>query len=72
MAATSSKTRPPKPHLTSSQRRVTHGGGRYGAKKPREWYCLECTLRVTVSPDGLREYGHKRACSHHATLEVQG
>lgn len=32
--------------------------------KEREFWCHECNSRVTVSPDGQREYGHRRKCDH--------
>lgn len=49
-------------HLTKR-----HAGSQQTAPellKSREWYCTECSSKVTRSPDGNREYGHKRECSH--------
>jgi hypothetical protein len=34
------------------------------ATAPREAWCRECSRRVTVDPDGIREYGHGSDCSH--------
>jgi hypothetical protein len=34
------------------------------ATAPREAWCDECARRVTVDPDGIREYGHGSDCSH--------
>lgn len=50
----------PAPHL-SAERLEGHG---HPITKDNEWHCTDCGARVTVSPDGQREYGHRGACDH--------
>lgn len=50
----------PAAHL-SGKRENGHGNP---ITKDNEWHCLDCGVRVTVSPDGHREYGHLRTCDH--------
>lgn len=58
-----SQTRGPASHLDA--RPAGRAGGQLlGTSKHREWYCQECSCRITISRDGEREYGHKRDCSH--------
>lgn len=35
-----------------------------GINNEREFYCADCGWRVTLSPDGKREYGHGADCEH--------
>lgn len=67
-AATPDETPAPRAHLTTR----SGDASRYGTEGAREWYCTDCCSRITVSPDGQREYGHESGCDHHATYSPEG
>jgi len=49
-------------HLTTD--RPDGSPSEFSVTKSREWWCEQCSRRVTVSADGSSEYGHRDSCAH--------
>ena len=59
---------PPRERNHLSKNSSSTGG--FKTKRDNEWYCSECRSRVTVSPDGEREFGHARVGNRNGPCEI--